>query len=695
MDTLTSWIAAPLGYVMKWCWELCGNYGVAIILFTLLTKIILLPLSVWIQKNSIRMVEIQPELNRIKARFFGAPDTIAEEESKLYKQKHYHPLANLIPLFVQLLLLMGVVAVIYRPLQYIFQMDQATVDSLLSLFPSIDKSASDAQLALIEALRADGTAAGLLAVDLTAVRAFDMSFLGLDLSWNPSVKLGITAIVPVVAGLSSWLLSAAQNASNVLQAEQSKLNKYSMLALSVGLSLYLGFFVPAGIALYWVASNLLAIVQLYALNAVIPPKKYVDYAALEDSRRELAALQSVGGKKKLFRKDPQHKREKADVKRFFGIANKHVVFYSERSGFYKYYKDLIDGLLARTNLSIHYITNDPEDAIFALAEKQPRIKPYYVGVKKLIPMMMRMEADIVVMTTPELDNSYIKRSLMQKDIEYIFVPHDASSCHMSFKEHAFDHFDTIYCVGPHIAQEMRATEQVYGTKEKTMVEFGYPLIEDLIAAHEAQGADAAAPGRRRQILIGPSWQEDNLLDSCIDTLIDRLYGDDVHIIVRPHPEYMKRFRPKMDALVEKYRDKIGDGLTFELDFSSNTSTYASDLLITDWSGIGLEFCFATLKPALFINTKMKMENPNYEKIGLEPREIWLRSRIGAALDKNEVDRAGEVARALLQDGERYRDTIRQIREEYFYHLGSHGAAGVRHIIDSLSARARAKAAEKG
>ena len=117
MDTLTSWIAAPLGYVMKWCWELCGNYGVAIILFTLLTKIILLPLSVWIQKNSIRMVEIQPELNRIKARFFGAPDTIAEEESKLYKQKHYHPLANLIPLLVQLLLLMGVVAVIYRPLQ--------------------------------------------------------------------------------------------------------------------------------------------------------------------------------------------------------------------------------------------------------------------------------------------------------------------------------------------------------------------------------------------------------------------------------------------------------------------------------------------------------------------------------------------------------------------------------------------------
>ena len=127
-------------------------------------------------------------------------------------------------------------------------------------------------------------------------------FLGINLSHNPSIVLGVTIAVPVVAGLSSYLLCVAQNKSNVLQAEQSKVNQWGMLILSVGLSLYLGFFVPAGIALYWVASNLLAIVQLYALNAVIPPKKYVDYEALEESRKELAELQNLGGKKKLFQK---------------------------------------------------------------------------------------------------------------------------------------------------------------------------------------------------------------------------------------------------------------------------------------------------------------------------------------------------------------------------------------------------------
>lgn len=696
MQTLLNWISIPLGYVMEWCYALIPNYGVAIILFTLLTKIVLLPISVWVQKNSIKMVEMQPAINRIKAKFFGDADTIAEEQSKLYKAKKYNPLASLIPLVIQLILLMGVVEVIYHPFDYLFHMNEALRDAFTQLGSQISGMSleeSSIQLATIEALKNPATAdqfttlAALQSSNgavelLESIRQFDLTFCGIDLSWIPSVTLGITFVVPVIAGLSSWLLCEAQNRSNVLQAEQSRLNKYGLMAFSVALSLYLGFFVPAGIALYWVASNLFAILQLYLLNLAIPPKKYVDYEELEASRRELDALKALGGKKKPFAHDENSKREKADYKRFFSIANKHVVFYSERSGFYKYFEALIDDLLRRTNLTIHYVTNDPNDAIFTLAETQPRIKPYYIGVKKLITLMMKMDADIVVMTTPDLDNYYIKRSLVRKDIEYIYVPHDCSSMHMGFREHALDNFDTVFCTGPHIAEETRASEAHYHTKEKALVEFGYPLIEELITSCEQMPGH---PGERKQILIGPSWQEDNLLDSCITTLIDALYGDEYHIIVRPHPEYMKRYRPKMDALVERYRDKIGDGLTFELDFTSNASTYQSDLLITDWSGLSLEFCFATLRPALFINTKMKVENPHYADIGIVPQEIRLRSQLGVALEKTELDRVADTVRTLLAD-ESHADTIRAIRERYFYHLGSHGAKGSEHIVQSLMAR---------
>ena len=693
MGTIIGWLALPLGYIMEWCYRLIGNYGVAIIAFTLLTKVILLPVSVWVQKNSIKMVEMQPSLNRIKIQFFGDPDTIAEEQAKLFKAKKYNPLASLIPLAIQLILLMGVVGVIYNPFDYLFHLPADLIQAINAIASGLTGTPVDSssiQLAAVEALKNPeyaGAFAGLQgqfpAMDISgileSIRNFHLNFLGIILSWTPSIVLGIALFVPLIAGLSSWLLCVAQNASNVLQAEQSKLNQYGMMVLSVGLSLYLGFFVPAGIALYWVASNLFAILQLYALNAVIPPKKYVDYKELEATRRELQSLENIGGKRNIFQKDEYARREKADYKRFFSIANKHLVFYSERSGFYKYYEAIIQYLLKKTNVVIHYITHDPDDAIFALAQRQPRIRPYYIGVKKLITLMMKMDADIVIMTTPDLENYYIKRSLVRKDIEYIYVPHDAYSTHIGFHEHAFDHFDTVFCVGPHAVKELRAMESLYGTKPKTLVEFGYPLLEKLAAAYQ----DRPKKNRsKKQILIAPSWQEDNLLDSCIDQLIEALYTKEHHLIVRPHPEYIKRYRPKLEALTAKYRDKVGECLTFELDFSSNSSIYESDLLITDWSGISLEFSFATLQPCLFINTKRKIENPNYEKVGIVPQEIQLRSQLGIALEKSELDKIEETVRILMGSQE-YADRIRDIRDQYFYHFNSHGQKGGEYLIHRL------------
>lgn len=685
MEILTNIIAYPLGFIMALCHKLFGDYGVAILAFTFVTKIILLPLSVWVQKNSIKMVQMQPAINRIKSKFFGDADTIADEESKLYKQYKYNPLASIVPLLVQIILLMGVVAVIYNPFNYLFNMDAgviAEINAVASKLSGVPVTDSSIQLTAIEYIKNPQFISEFSGIDayVDQIVNFDLKFFGINLSYIPSMVWGITVLVPLVAGLSSFWLCIAQNKENVLQAEQSKVSQWSMLALSVGLSLYLGFFVPAGIALYWIASNLFAIAQLYLLNMAIPPKKYVDYEELEESRKELAQLNAMVEKRKPFSKDENAKREKADYKRFFSIRNKHLVFYSEKSGFYKYYKEIIEYILEKTTVAIHYITNDPNDIVFELAKEQPRLKPYYIGVKKCITLMMRMEADVVVMTTPDLDNYYLKRSLMDKNIKYIYVPHDPSSMHMGFREHALDNFDTVFCTGPHIAEEVRASEKVYGTKEKELVEFGYPLIENLITSCEALEENN---GARKQLLIAPSWQEDNLLDSCIEDLIDSVYGEDYKIIVRPHPEYMKRYKPKMDALTEKYKDKIGEGLQFELDFSSNTSVYSSDLLVTDWSGIGIEFGFATLKPVVFINTKIKMENENYKNIGIEPQEILLRNVLGVALEKNEIkDKFANTAEELI-GSEDFKEKLREKREQYFYNLGSGGVYGAKYIIRYL------------
>ncbi len=695
MNKALSYICVPFGYLMRGCWRLAGNYGLAILLFTLVTKIVLLPVSVWIQKNSIRMVQIQPDVNFLKAAHYGDADAIAEGQAKLFKEKKYRPALSLIPLVVQIVLLMGVVEIIYHPLGYLFGVPEA-VSRALADFIGADPSSSSYQLRIVEAIRegtvtASSPVAGVSAETLSSVvervGAFRLDFLGFRLSEIPTEVWGIYTLVPVLAALSSFVLCHTQNLANVIQHEQGAWSKYGLMALSVGLSLYLGCFVPSGIALYWVASNLLSVAQMYLLNAAINPKKYVDYEALERSRRELAAIEALEAPPKKdadYRRNKQ--RERQDYKKFFKVVNKHVVFYSEKSGFYKYFEDIIAELLRRSNLTVHYITNDPDDIIFSVAEREPRIRPYYIGLKKLIPLMMLAETDIMVMTTPDFDKFYLKRSRIKKDVEYIYIPHDMMSVHMGFREGALDAFNTIFCTGEHVVREVRATERVYGLPEKTLVPFGYPLADRLVAAgkaaREAHGA-ALRRNARRQILIAPSWQEDNLLDSCVDSLIEQLWGEDYRLIVRPHPEYVKRYGARMQALVEKYRDRIGDGLTFELDFSANDSIATSDLIITDWSGIAPEFCFATGRPALFINTKIKCLNPNWKNLGLTPVEISLREELGRSLDPCELGRTAEVVRELIEETDRYRERIDQRFASFIFNHGHAGEAGAKYILQSL------------
>ncbi len=699
MDFLTDILGVPLGYVMQLCHMLVSDYGFAIILFTLLTKIIILPVGIWVHKNSIKMVKIQPAINRIKAKFFGDGERIAAEQSKLFKKEKYKPLVSLVPLAIQIILLLGVVAVIYHPFQYVFHTPDPVVGEMYeianeNLEADIDVNGSYAEIELMQAVKtnpqwfsefASGSEENKLAVE--NAQNFDLNFFGFDLSWNPSAEIAtnwVVIIAPIIAGLSSWFLCVMQNKINVLQSEQGKGNQYGTMIFSVGLSLYLGFFVPSGVALYWVASNLFAILQVVFLNAVIPPKKYVDYEELEASRQELAALNSLGDKKKPFQKDPNAKREKADYKRFFSIANKHLVIWSEKSGFYKYFENIINSLLKNTSVTIHYVTNDPDDQIFEIAKSEPKIKPYYIGPKKIITFMMKMDADIVLMTTPDLDKYHIKRSYVRKDIEYIYTFHGPTSTTMCVKEGAYDAFDTIFCVGPHQVTELQETVRMYNLPEKTLVPVGFGVIDNLIESYK--NMEKKPEGTKKQILIAPSWQEDNILESCLDEILPQFIGKGNKVILRPHPEFIKRFRPKMDAILEKWQGKDGDDFIIEMDFSSNRTIWESDLLVTDWSGIAYEFSYATKKPSMFINTTPKVLNPNYEKYSTVPAEISWKDQVGVSLEMNELDKVEATVAELLGNPDKYRDKIEEALKNNIFNIGESGKAGAKYIYQQIAKR---------
>ena len=120
------------------------------------------------------------------------------------------------------------------------------------------------------------------------IQQFDMYFCGINLSAVPDLHIwNLLLLVPLIAGASSALLCICQNRVNVLQREQGFWGKWGMAVFLVLFSLYFGLIVPAGVGIYWSASNLFAIVVMYVVNWLYKPKNYIDYEALEQSKAAL------------------------------------------------------------------------------------------------------------------------------------------------------------------------------------------------------------------------------------------------------------------------------------------------------------------------------------------------------------------------------------------------------------------------
>ncbi|MDO5444333.1 MAG: membrane protein insertase YidC [Eubacteriales bacterium] len=619
MNSLLDIIAIPLETLLSLCYNLVGSYGWAIVIFTFLTKIILLPISVWVQKNSLKMVRLMPEINRLKSKYYGDNDSIAEETQKLYKREKYYPLVSSIPAILQILLLLGVISAVKKTI--------------------------------------GNTGSFLTAVPAQAGR--------------------FTILVPIIAAIASFFLGIAQNRINPLQREQRKSQQWATNILSIAISFFLGFFVSIGVGIYWICSNLFSILQQLLLNFLVKPENYVNYEELIKSKEELNGI--VGFSEKLTREN--RKREKIDYKKFFSVANKHLVFYSEKSGFYKYYENIIEYLLKHSNVIIHYITNDPDDQIFSIAEEEPKIHPYYISENKLITLFMKMDADIVVMTTPDLDNMYLKRSYVRKDIEYIYTFHYPLSTHMVLRTGALDKYDTVFCVGDFQFDEIRSAEKLYGLPKKKLLSVGYGQLEQLYKSYNM--LDTNDETTIPHILIAPSWQQDNILDSCIDRLLEELLDKGFRITVRPHPEYIKRYKSKIDSLVQKYINVNPNELFFELDFTSNQSIFASDVLITDWSGTAYEFSFVTLRPSVFIDTPPKINNPEYTKLGIEPLELALRDKIGIRTAPDTFAGLSDKIWTLIKEKNKYADTIESLRNRYIANFGESGTIAGQYIIKAL------------
>ena len=678
MEVISNALYTVLGFFMSLCYKLVQNYGLSIILFTLITKIILFPINILTQKNSIKMVNLMPEQNALKMKYIDDKDKYTDEQLALYKRHKYNPVLGIVPLLIQIPLVLGLVGVIYRPLAYVLNIDSGIIAQLNDWLVNV-VGIADAkdmyQLEIMSHIR-DGIIpdGAVFAEAIASINELDTVFLGINLSLTPSFSGNYELLlIPLLSGLSAWFLCDMQNRFNVLQIAQGNLNKYGTTIFMILFSTYFAFLVPAGVGLYWIFGNLFAVPSMLVLNAVIPPKKYVDYDYLKKMQEQCRA------KEELHKKHV--KREKADYKRFFAVEDMQLMIYSEANGFYKYFAGMIDYITEHSDIQIHYVTSDPDDNIFKDTREQ--IHPYYIASDKyIIPLFMKLNCRMCIMTTPDLEKYHIKRSRVRNDIEYIYTDHGMGSTNLTLRKGALNWFDTVFVTGPDIRDELREIEALYGLKPKRIVEAGYMLIDDMVAEYESR---EHVRNERPKILIAPSWQPENIIDLCIEDILDTLSMTDFQVIVRSHPQQYRHSPERFEALKEKY-ERDGGNITVQTDFSSHNPVLEADLLITDWSDISFEFAFTTKKPVLFIDTPMKIMNADYEKIQTVPRNIAVRNVIGRSMPLDKLDSIDEEIADMLSRQDEYRDAIEEAFRKYIYNIGKSKILCGRYVIKSLTGK---------
>jgi len=369
-------------------------------------------------------------------------------------------------------------------------------------------------------------------------------------------------------------------------------------------------------------------------------------------------------------------REWKELKKFESLESsvRSIVFYAENMASMNHFKSLIDELTESLGREICYITSNRSDPI--LTTKNNKIHTFYVGSGTARDkLFLGLKADVLVTDMPDLETYHIKRSKTHP-VHYVYVFHSMFSIHSYLRKGALDNYDTIFCVGQHHVNEIRETEKVYGLKSKNLINYGYGRLDTLL--QERENFQRINHNTKDLIIIAPSYGNNNLLEKCGLGLIDILLKLNFKVMLRPH------FITLRDStkLIDSIKEKFGKNRNFvlERDIIPSDSFHNSLFMISDWSGISLEYAFALERPVLFVDVPKKINNPDFEKIHCEIIETNIRREIGYVISPNELERIPEKINSLLQNLDKFRKKIRKIRSKTVFNIGKSAIMGAKHII---------------
>lgn len=278
-------ISQLFGYLLNALYTVFNNYGIAIIVFSIILRIILIPITIKQQKSLKKSAELQEEMKEIQRKYKNNPEKLNQETIELYKREKMSPFAGCFSSIIQLVIILAVFWLVSQPLTYMKKIDPSVTNDYKTQLQQEGNQSTYSEIAVINKFGTQDERIHL-----------NMEFLGLDLSKVPSGNLNdwTVYIIPILYVISSVISikitnnfakkrqnkkKAITDGTDVQVAEEPNeletmeaMNKNMMYMLPL-MSVFIAFIAPLGLALYWFVSNVLMIIEKIIIDTIIKRKE--------------------------------------------------------------------------------------------------------------------------------------------------------------------------------------------------------------------------------------------------------------------------------------------------------------------------------------------------------------------------------------------------------------------------------------
>lgn len=309
MSTIGYYICVPFAWLVRLFYNLTNSYGVALILFTLVIKLIMLPFQMKSKKSMMRMSRVSGQMQELQKRYAKNQAKLQEEMQKLYEEEGVNPMSGCLWSFLPFPILIALYSIIRQPITHFMMLPESAVETLI-------QTATNAGVNMANIVQLDKAGAAIVKNGVTQLSAygqinlvkavqemglstpdgwFDMNynFLGLDLTATPweYVKnftftwamIGVI-LIPILAGLSQFVLSKITMNSQP-QANAGGNSMKSMMYTMPLFSVYIAFIMPAALGVYWIAQSVFSLIQELALNKTLSAKMAEEEEAAFQARQ--------------------------------------------------------------------------------------------------------------------------------------------------------------------------------------------------------------------------------------------------------------------------------------------------------------------------------------------------------------------------------------------------------------------------